>query len=150
MSYLWPDYGQSSYKMNDMTNIYNLSYIGNIYVGTGAQVLDVVWDTGSGSFLARSSYCTSCDSGVTKFDVTASTSWSKMSPETEKTVTYLDGTELSGYYGYDRVCAVNHISSCAGSFKFVAIHTASGLRSYEDGIIGLHSGNTSSSSYDRT
>ena len=63
--------------MADMTNVYNLAYLGQIYVGNPAQVLDVIWDTGSGTFLARSSYCTSCDSSYTKFDYAASSSWAK-------------------------------------------------------------------------
>jgi len=62
----------------------------------------------------------------------------------------MDGTSLKGYYGTDRVCPVNNSQSCVTDFKFVAIYQATGLRDYEDGIIGLWSGNTSSGSYDKS
>ena len=65
-------------------------------------------------------------------------------------MTYLDGTQLKGYYGTDRVCPTSDDGSCADDFKFSAISVATGLKSYEDGIIGLWSGNTNSVTYDRT
>lgn len=37
MTYVWPDYGQSIYTMTDMTNVYNLAYLGQMFVGTPAQ-----------------------------------------------------------------------------------------------------------------
>jgi len=148
INYVWPSYGQSSYKLADMTNLYNLSYLGEIYVGTASQSFLVIWDTGSGSFLCRSTYCDGCPSATRKFNYASSTTWVKQSPQTEKTVTYMDGTQLKGYYGTDRVCPTSSDNSCADNFKFTAIHTATGLRDYEDGIIGLWSGNTLNSLYD--
>lgn len=62
----------------------------------------------------------------------------------------MDGTALKGYYGTDRVCPTNLVGSCVNDFKFIAIYEASGLKSYEDGIIGLWSGNTNSLTYDST
>ena len=44
---------------------------------------------------------------------------------------------------YDRVCPTSDDDSCADDFLFVAISESSGLREYEDGIIGLWSGNKS-------
>lgn len=46
--------------------------------------------------------------------------------------------------GYDRVCPTSDNASCADDFLFVAISSSSGLKEYEDGIIGLWSGNKSS------
>ena len=150
MSYVWPHYGQSIYTMSDMTNVYNLAYLGQIFVGTNAQEFAVIWDTGSGSYLGRSTYCTTCDAATRKFDYSKSSTWSKQSPTKTKTVTYMDGTSLKGYYGTDRVCPTNVVGSCTNDFKFIAISEATGLKSYEDGIIGLWSGNTNSISYDKT
>lgn len=38
-----------------MTNYWNLLYLGEIYMGSDMQEFMVVWDTGSGGYLARSS-----------------------------------------------------------------------------------------------
>lgn len=56
----------------------------------------------------------------------------------------MDGTMLQGDWGTDRVCPTADTGSCATDFKFVVIDVADGLASYEDGIIGLWSGNTAS------
>ena len=55
----------------------------------------------------------------------------------------MDGTSLYGRMGYDRVCPASDDGSCANDFLFVAISESSGLKYYEDGIIGLWSGNVS-------
>ena len=62
----------------------------------------------------------------------------------------MDGTQLKGYYGTDRVCPTSADGSCADDFKFAAISVASGLKDYEDGIIGLWSGNSNSVTLDKT
>ena len=62
----------------------------------------------------------------------------------------MDGTKLKGFYGTDRVCPTTDTGSCANDFKFVAISEASGLQSYEDGVVGMWSGNTDDGSYDKT
>ena len=126
-SYLWPDYGQASYQIADMTNVYNVIYLGEIYIGTPKQKLDVIYDTGSGHFLARSTYCTTCLETGTKFYYAHSSTWTKESPSSVKSVKYLDGTLLSGYFGTDNVCPTTASGSCANSFKFAAIYEASGL-----------------------
>ena len=60
----------------------------------------------------------------------------------------MDGTSLYGQFAYDRVCPTTDTNSCADDFLFVAISSASGLRDYEDGIIGLWSGNYSAANQD--
>lgn len=50
-------YGGDRYE-TPMTNLWNLLYLGEIYMGTPMQQLYVVWDTGSGGHLIRSSDCT--------------------------------------------------------------------------------------------
>lgn len=56
---------------------------------------------------------------------------------------YLDGTFLKGNIAYDRACPASNEASCAADFEFVVILDQSGMKSYEDGIIGLWSGNHS-------
>jgi len=129
-----------------MTNYWNLLYLGEIYMGTPSsgdqQQFMVVWDTGSGGYLARSSQCTGCEGD--KFETDDSTTFAWKSPADYDSTTYMDGTSLSGQLAYDRVCPTDNDDSCADDFKFVAISSASGLRDYEDGIIGLWSGNRDS------
>ena len=134
-----------------MENRWNLLYLGGIYIGTpndglSQQGFDVVWDTGSGAYLARSTLCTGC-SGDT-FDYTRSSTFAFNSPATYDRVTYMDGTSLYGQHATDKVCPVTDQNSCANNFQFVALSSTSGLRDYEDGIIGMWSGNRSG--YDTT
>ena len=129
-----------------MTNYWNLLYLGEIYMGSDMQGFMVVWDTGSGGYLARSSQCTSCSGD--KFITDDSTTFAWKDPAEYDTVTYMDGTSLYGQFAYDRVCPTTDTNSCADDFLFVAISSASGLRDYEDGIIGLWSGNYSAANQD--
>lgn len=103
----------------------------------------MIWDTGSGGYLVRSTDCTTC-SGGDKFDISQSTTFAYKDPVQYDGVQYLGGTALYGKLAYDTVCPNPDTNSCASNFKFVAISTASGLKDYKDGIIGLWSGNKSS------
>ena len=106
----------------------------------------VVWDTGSGTLLLRSDDCTSCDGD--KFIIDDSSTFAYNDPTEYDRVTYMDGTSLYGKLGTDRTCPVTDTASCATAYQFVAISESSGLRDYEDGIIGLWSGNYNG--YDNT
>ena len=105
----------------------------------------VIWDTGSGGFLLRSDDCISDGCDGSKFYTENSTSFSYKSPAAYDSVTYLDGTSLYGRLSYDKVCPTSDADSCANDFLFVAISQATGLKTYEDGIIGMWSGNKASS-----
>ena len=74
-SYVWPNYGVTTYQTAEHTNLFNLSYLGELYAGTPAQKFLTIWDTGSGSLLLRSSNCTSCPSGTRKLDISASSTY---------------------------------------------------------------------------
>ena len=43
-----------------LTNYFNLNYLGELYMGSNEQKFMVVWDTGSGSLLLKSSLCSGC------------------------------------------------------------------------------------------
>ena len=126
-----------------MENYWNLLYLGEIHIGTPLQSFMVVWDTGSGAFLQRSSDCTGCASDARTFEIDDSSTFAYNSPTEYDRVTYMDGTSLYGKLGTDRTCPVTDTASCASSYQFVAISESSGLRDYEDGLIGLWSGNLS-------
>ena len=54
----------------------------------------------------------------------------------------MDGTSLEGQWATDKTCATKgDEGSCATDFLFSAIWDQSGLNDYEDGIIGMWSGN---------
>ena len=113
-------------------------------MGTPMQQLYVIWDTGSGGHLIRSSDCTDAATCAgDKFIREDSSTFQWQEPATYDSTTYMDGTSLSGRLGYDNTCPTSDANSCANNFLFVAISTASGLNYYEDGIIGLWSGNIS-------
>lgn len=55
MSWLSPARSTRYQSLND--NFWNLLYLGEIYMGSDMQKFWVVWDTGSGGYLARTSDC---------------------------------------------------------------------------------------------
>lgn len=59
----------------------------------------------------------------------------------DDSVTYLDGTSLRGDVSTERICVTTDLASCATAQAFVALTQADGLSDYEDGILGLWSGN---------
>ena len=63
-----------------MTNYWNLLYLGEIYMGTPMQDFMVVWDTGSGGYLARSSECVSSGCDGKKFETGDSSTFNWVSP----------------------------------------------------------------------
>lgn len=80
-----------------MENYWNLLYLGEIYLGTPLQGFMVVWDTGSGGLLLRTTDCTDVDDCEgDKFDIDASSTFSYNSPATYDRTTYMDGTSLYG------------------------------------------------------
>ena len=63
------------FQSPDMINNYNYSYLGYVYVGTPPQEFLVIWDTGSGAFLLRSTACTNCMESTRQLDMAASSSF---------------------------------------------------------------------------
>ena len=135
---IFPTYGETRWTQQPMKNYDNLLYTGEIYLGTPLQENWVIWDTGSESLLVKSSACTACSGNV--FDIDASSTFEYLDPAEYDSVRYLDGTFVEGQLGTDRACPVNDETACA-TFQFTAISDESGLRDYEDGIIGLWTGN---------
>lgn len=138
--YLMPAMG--TYQ-DPLTNYFNLNYLGEVYVGSGQEKFMVVWDTGSGAFLLESSACSGCNGDT--FTIADSTSFAYKSPAEYDTVTYLDGTSLSGQVATDKICpTTGDANSCGNTAQFVALTAQNGLGDHEDGILGLWSGNVSS------
>ena len=82
--------------------------------GGSQQSFNVVWDTGSGAYLARSTLCSSCTG--TKFDMSRSSTFAYKSPPSSDEVEYMDGTKLEGIHATDKVCATSDSNSCANNF----------------------------------
>ena len=81
----------------------NYNYVGQVFIGTPLQEkLWVVWDTGSGSLLIKSSDCKQCVQPW--LDIEKSDSFEYMQPKTKSGAEYLDGTKLIGYIATDQVC----------------------------------------------
>ena len=119
----------------------NLSYYGPMWMGTPLQKLDgIVYDTGSGKLLVESSECSNCNGTKFKVAPTSSTfQWDAVNTASAGT-TYLDGTSLTGNWATDRTCPASDETSCAANFRFIAIKSQSGLKTTEDGICGMWSG----------
>ena len=124
-----------------MTNLWNLIYLGLVFVGTDLQVFHVIYDTGSGAFLLRTSDCTGCNAGADRFDIAASSTFNYVVPAQYDRVRYHDGTVLEGRVATDRICPYTTFASCASDSQFVAIDYTYGLQDYKDGILGMWSGN---------
>ena len=82
---------QSVRFTQNQTNNENLSYRGDVYLGTpndggSQQSSKVIWDTGSGALLVRSTLCSTCTGN--KFDVTRSS-----------TLTYTSSYDSVSYLG---------------------------------------------------
>lgn len=132
---------QGTYQ-DPLTNWMNLNYLGEIYMGSDQQKFMVVWDTGSSALLLESSLCSNCYEDV--FQIDDSSSFAYVSPADYDTTEYLDGTSLYGQWATDKACPVTGVSTaCANTYPFVAMITADGLSTNEDGIIGMWSGNHS-------
>ena len=107
--------------------------------------MQVIWDTGSGNFLVRSSFCTNCSNDRSSepwFDVETTTSIVVTSDE--DSTTYISGDTLEGFLVYDDVCPLADRDSCAEGFRFVAIHTQAGIDGQLAGVLGMWSGNSPS------
>jgi len=118
-------YGQAPvdrYSGATMRNNLNYSYFGEVYLGSDLQKLLVIWDTGSGNFLVRSSMCTNCNSNREYepwFDI--ETTESIVVTDVEDSTTYISGDTLAGVQVFDDVCPIADINTCARGFRFVAI-----------------------------
>ena len=94
----FPTYKASEWQVT-LDNRWNLNYVGQIHVGTPQASFWVVYDTGSGTFLLKSTKCTSCDPD--KLDVSSST---YVDLGYTDGVTYLDGTSLTGDVSTETIC----------------------------------------------
>lgn len=77
-----------------MENYWNTLYVGEIYVGTPQQPFTVIYDTGSGPFLLKTSDCEACTGDV--LNIGDSSSFSYVSPTAYETVGYMGGGSMTG------------------------------------------------------
>ena len=103
----------------DMTTMPMIIKAAPTIIGTPATQLNgVVYDTGSGDLLVKSQNCPSC-AGGNIFDFSGSSTYAANTENTDLSgVTYMDGTALKGYWGFDTACVTSSASSCANNFNF--------------------------------
>ena len=112
----------STIRNAPLANYWNLLYLGPIYMGDNHEELDIVWDTGSSVYLAKThTTCPECEP-ASVYDYAAeiggSFSWGEGG---EYKQTYLDGTQISGDWAQDKVCVLSNNSTCVDNFNWVAI-----------------------------
>jgi len=90
-------------------------------MGPNREMIDVVFDTGSDWLFAMGHTCTNCIANL-KYDYTdeASTTFTPI-PDSDRTLTYLDGSNVSGFEAYDTVCMSSSAASCSTGFQFMMV-----------------------------
>ena len=113
-------------------------------MGANLSSIRVVFDTGSTWLVVETQECAAC---TTTYNYTPNLGVSYTTIANSSGVrSYGDGTTLNGHQAYDYACLSSQTSSCAKNFVWFAVSSATkGLNSNEDGILGLGSGQSSSS-----
>lgn len=119
-----------------MLNSENVSYTGNVFIGTplqGNSNTKFIFDSGSGYLDVMSDSCKSCKTAF--YNSTASSTYSNSTNPTTS-ISYGSGS-VEGYMGVDNVCLSDSISyTCAQQFNFFLVTNQTGLNQ-QDGILGL-------------
>jgi len=140
---------QTSVDIVDDVIYYKSAYFGSLSVGTPAQNLTVVFDTGSGNLILPSTYCHSVSCKVhNRFRRSASSSArdvdgngqevNQNDPRDQLTISFGTG-EVTGVFVEDNVCFGTDSKSCM-SMKFVAATEMSEdpFKDFTfDGVLGL-------------
>ena len=121
-----------------MLNYQNQIYLGTLYMGTPLQAFYVLFDTGSGPTMVKSSICSECTGH--DFQVEESSSFNYVDPPDWDEGRY-GSTTLYGRLSTETICIDADNESCATDFQFVAVSLESGLRDYMHGAVGLWNGN---------
>lgn len=117
--------------LTDPQNIL-FEYFGSVNIGTPAQTIPMLFDTGSYQFWTASTLCTTCDSSLTLFDGSKSSTYTATS-ESAPQVSYQDGTTVNGVYAVDDV-TISGIKATGLTFEEV---TESNDDSGVNGIVGM-------------
>lgn len=88
----------------NLTNSFDYSYSGEIYIGSKGQALEVVYDTGSDWLCLESTDCTSCDSET--YNYKDSSSFKKLQKKTS--LREYGSASLEGIEVTDLACLVQH------------------------------------------
>lgn len=101
------------------------------------EIDNIIFDTGSAWLAVVTTDCTSC-TNATKYDPTSSpdTYDTMDAGDSNVTVNYADGTQLTGTQVFDWVCADTDSSSCATNFKWMNVNN-NALGSTLNGVLGL-------------
>ncbi|TPX41558.1 hypothetical protein SeLEV6574_g06029 [Synchytrium endobioticum] len=111
------------------------AYFGKVHIGTPAQPMTMLFDTGSSALWVRSKLCTTCDRKAVSFNQQSSQTYKSMN-QSASPITYADGTVVNGVMGSD-------IVSIAGlavtGFQFVEATALYNFAADDpaDGILGF-------------
>lgn len=114
----------------------NMIYTGPVYMGSEAEEVQVVYDTGSDWLTVESANCRSCFGD--NFDQAASTSWTQHGEAMIEEVEYLSGS-IEGVTGTDKVCLTSG-DNCVDDFDFFLIEQNFIIPPQIDGILGMCAG----------
>lgn len=105
-------------------------FIGEIRVGEGSTLIDVVFDTGSDWLVIGDSECSNCNGN------TYNTTQSKMTSDQLSSRTY-GSASLTGRTFEDKICLTSSRSSCVDAFEYFAFVQQTGINSPIEGILGM-------------
>lgn len=88
MKHLFAGEGANSYYNHQVTNYFDLFYVGDIFMGSDKQDLNVIWDTGSNWLMMETDKCSNCIGDT--FDTTSSQTYQESGES--RTITLGDGT----------------------------------------------------------
>ena len=111
---------ESTFYNMVLYNYRDFWYQGKVYMGSTLQEQEIIWDTGSDYYYTQSDFCSDCSGTI--FDTTQSSTFSIVPGAPTDTITYGDGTTLSGTLSTDMVCIFESTDSCADYFPFYAIY----------------------------
>ena len=137
-----PKLQQSDATTMIMTNAFDYSYSGDIFVGSKGQSHEVVYDTGSDWLCLESSDCEQCQ--AEKFKYKESASFKQL--QSESSVREYGSASLMGFEVTDLTCIVPHTedeiskgntSFCKQDFEFFLVTKQKGLNEKYSGVCGL-------------
>lgn len=122
----------TSLQLTNPENIF-LEYLGDVEIGTPAQSIPMLFDTGSFQMWVASNLCNENCDGLLKFDSNASSTFQSTNIQAP-IITYQDGTQVEGVYAYDDV-SISNIK--ATNLQFEQITNIRQSTVLFNGIVGM-------------
>ena len=107
----------------ELSNYYDIYYIGAVWMGSNREEQRVVFDTSSEQFMLQVYTCSSCE-GTTDYNYAdeTQTTFSIINSAEQEYVRVSDTAWVTGFPVRDRVCLEDRRSTCADDFNWLAIN----------------------------